>query len=72
LNKAKRRAANFANMILSKLAQLNHLRIFLTKIFFFEKKPFPTKRDTMRFVGERIGVDELPVNDDWKAIINYM
>ena len=35
---------------------------------FFEKKPFPTKRDNMRFVGERIGIDELPVNDDWKAI----
>jgi len=36
---------------------------------FFEKKPFPTKRDTMRFVGERIGVDELPVNNDWKSLI---
>ena len=35
----------------------------------FEKKPFPTKRDTMRFVGERIGVDELPVNNDWKSLI---
>ena len=39
---------------------------------FFEKKPFPTKRDTMRFVGERIGVDELPVNEDWRAITNYV
>jgi hypothetical protein len=26
----------------------------------------------MRFVGERIGVDELPVNEDWRAITNYV
>jgi hypothetical protein len=35
---------------------------------FFEKKPFPIQREPGRFIGERIGVDELPVNDDWKRI----
>jgi hypothetical protein len=39
---------------------------------FFEKKPFPIQRENNRFVGERIGIDELPVNDDWKSIINYV
>jgi hypothetical protein len=35
---------------------------------FFERKPFPIQRKNGRFIGERIGIDELPVNDDWKAI----
>jgi hypothetical protein len=39
---------------------------------FFEKKPFPKQRENNRFVGERIGIDEIPVNDDWKSIINYV
>jgi hypothetical protein len=38
---------------------------------FFEKKPFPIYRDGGRFVGERINVDETPVNDDWKKINSY-
>lgn len=33
---------------------------------FFEKKPFPKKRDGVRFIGERIGPDENPVTNDWK------
>lgn len=36
---------------------------------FFEKKPFPIQRELGRFIGERIGVDELPTNDDWKKVI---
>ena len=35
---------------------------------FFEKKPFPIQREQGRFIGERISVDELPINDDWKKI----
>lgn len=35
---------------------------------FFEKKPFPIKRTDGRFVGERIGVDENPVTEDFKML----
>jgi hypothetical protein len=35
---------------------------------FFEKKPFPIPREGGRFVGERIGVDDLPINEDWKKV----
>lgn len=35
---------------------------------FFERKPFPVQRQNGRFIGERIGVDESPINDDWKKI----
>ena len=38
---------------------------------FFEKKDFPIIRENYRFVGERIGVNEIPLNDDWKVLINY-
>jgi hypothetical protein len=39
---------------------------------FFEKKPFPTKRENFRFVGERINANEEPYNDDWKRINNFL
>jgi hypothetical protein len=35
---------------------------------FFEKKPFPNKRKSVRFIGERISVDEKPTTEDWKLI----
>jgi len=35
---------------------------------FFEKKPFPSKRKTFRFIGERINPDETPTTEDWKLI----
>lgn len=35
---------------------------------FFDKKPFPKKREDFRFVGERIGPDEKPVTNDWKIL----
>ncbi|WP_143166818.1 hypothetical protein [Pedobacter caeni] len=38
---------------------------------FFEKKPFPSKRSGDRFVGERIGENELPAGDEWKQIRIY-
>ena len=37
---------------------------------FFEKKPFPKKRDGYRFVGERIGINEEPVTQDWKRLFD--
>jgi hypothetical protein len=36
---------------------------------FFEKKPFPIKREYGRFVGDRIDENELPVGNDYKMII---
>lgn len=36
---------------------------------FFENKPFPIKRENGRFVGERIGVDENPIGDDYKLVL---
>jgi hypothetical protein len=38
---------------------------------FFSKKPFPTKRDNYRFIGERIDENEQPVGNDWEAIKLY-
>lgn len=37
---------------------------------FYEKKPFPIKRVNGRFIGERIGVDENPVTNDYKILLN--
>jgi hypothetical protein len=37
---------------------------------FFEKNPFPTKRDNFRFVGERIDINGNPVTEDWKLLVN--
>lgn len=37
---------------------------------FFDKKPFPKPRDGYRFVGERIGVNEEPLTQDWKKLVN--
>ena len=36
---------------------------------FFEKKPFPSLRENGRFVGERIGPDGNPVNQDYKLLL---
>jgi hypothetical protein len=36
---------------------------------FFEKKPFPIKRENGRFVGERINENEKPVTDDSKILL---
>jgi hypothetical protein len=36
---------------------------------FFEKKPFPIKRENGRFVGERIDINENPVTDDYKILL---
>ena len=36
---------------------------------FFEKKPFPIKRENGRFIGERIGVNESPVTNDYKILL---
>jgi hypothetical protein len=36
---------------------------------FFEKKPFPMKRENGRFVGERIDENENPVTDDYKMVL---
>lgn len=36
---------------------------------FFEKKPFPIKRENGRFVGERININENPVTDDYKVLL---
>jgi len=30
---------------------------------FFEKKPFPILRENNRYIGERIGIDDLPINN---------
>lgn len=35
---------------------------------FFEKKPFPSSRKSFRFIGERIGHNEIPLSEDWKLI----
>lgn len=35
---------------------------------FFEQKPFPSKRESVRFIGERIDIDETPLTNDWKLI----
>lgn len=35
---------------------------------FFEKNPFPAKRQGYRFIGERIDEHERPVSDDWKHV----
>ena len=35
---------------------------------FFEKKPFPIKRENGRFVGERMNVNDEPLNNDYLAI----
>jgi hypothetical protein len=37
---------------------------------FFEKKPFPIKRENGRFIGERIDENENPVTDDYKYVLN--
>jgi len=56
-------------------------QIFLKKIYdlfyndrcthdeFFEKKPFPIKRENNRFIGERIDENENPLTDDYKILI---
>lgn len=36
---------------------------------FFEKKPFPIKRENGRFIGERINFDELPLTLDFLQVI---
>jgi hypothetical protein len=36
---------------------------------FFEKKPFPIKRENGRFIGERIDINENPVTDDYKILL---
>jgi hypothetical protein len=36
---------------------------------FFEKKPFPIKRENGRFIGERININENPVTDDYKILL---
>jgi hypothetical protein len=36
---------------------------------FFEKKPFPKKRENGRFIGERITENNLPFNEDYKILI---
>lgn len=36
---------------------------------FFEKKPFPIKRENGRFVGERIDINENPVTEDYKILL---
>lgn len=36
---------------------------------FFEKIPFPIKRENGRFVGERIDINENPLTDDYKILL---
>jgi len=36
---------------------------------FYEKKPFPIKRENGRFVGERISINETPVTEDYKILL---
>ena len=36
---------------------------------FYEKKPFPISRENGRFVGERIGINEKPVTEDYKILL---
>ena len=35
---------------------------------FFERKPFPIKRENGRFIGERMNVNDEPLNNDYLAI----
>jgi hypothetical protein len=35
---------------------------------FFEKNPFPIKREPGEFVGGRIGIDDKPIGDDYKLV----
>jgi hypothetical protein len=35
---------------------------------FFEKKPFPIKRENGRFIGERMNINDEPFNQDYLAI----
>ena len=35
---------------------------------FFEKKPYPIKRENGRFIGERMNVNDEPLNNDYLAI----
>ena len=36
---------------------------------FFEKKPFPISRENGRFIGERMDINDNPVNDDYKMLL---
>ena len=36
---------------------------------FFEKKPFPIKRENGRFIGERININEHPLTNDYKILL---
>jgi hypothetical protein len=36
---------------------------------FFEKKPFPIKRENGRFIGERININEEPLTNDHKILL---
>jgi hypothetical protein len=36
---------------------------------FFEKKPFPIKRENGRFIGERININEQPLTNDYKILL---
>jgi hypothetical protein len=36
---------------------------------FFEKIPFPIKRENGRFIGERIDENENPLTDDYKMVL---
>jgi hypothetical protein len=36
---------------------------------FFDKKPFPIERENGRFIGERININEEPLNDDYKFVL---
>jgi hypothetical protein len=36
---------------------------------FFEKKPFPIKRESGRFIGERIDINENPLTEDYKLLL---
>jgi hypothetical protein len=36
---------------------------------FFEKIPFPIKRENGRFIGERININEQPLTDDYKILL---
>ena len=53
------------------LKQVFHL-LFDDKIVhdeFFDGRVFPIKRDNGRFIGERINIDENPLNDDFKYVL---
>jgi hypothetical protein len=36
---------------------------------FFEKKPFPIQRESGRFIGERIDINENPLTEDYKILL---